>query len=75
MSDAQVPNMADALADLIERIADSMEEPLGVAEAIKSQGGPYETTLLLNHKKKLREAAAAALQTIVTDPMFQQLPS
>lgn len=69
---APVPtNVAEALGELIERIADNMEEPLGVVQALKSQGGPYETSLILTHKKKLREAAAVALQTIIEDPMFR----
>lgn len=64
-------DIADRLATVIERIAEAMEAPLGIAQAIIANGGPYEASLLLNHRKKLREAATIALTIIVEAPEFR----
>lgn len=61
-------NMAEKIANLVERVAQSIEDQLGGLSAIHSVGGPYEHSLAIAYERKLRAAAASAIETIVTDP-------
>jgi hypothetical protein len=60
-----VPDVASALAELITLVAEAIDVPLHGRATIKAAGGPYETSNLLGYEKRLAEAAAAAIATIV----------
>jgi hypothetical protein len=63
--------MASVIEELIESVANAIEERIGVLETIAKVGGPYESSQRITMERKLKEAAVAAIQTIVTHPSFQ----
>lgn len=63
--------MAEILGEVIEDVAQAIEEQLGHMDSLTAQGGPYETSQKLTYQKKLREAAAAALATVVNHPKLR----
>ena len=65
-------SMSEAIAALIEEVAAVIDENLDLTKSIRLQGGPYETSLILTAQKKLAEAAAAVLYTIINHPGLRQ---
>ena len=74
-ADANTNPMVAIIQGVIEDIAQGIENKLGYVGAVKRQGGPYEMSLALTAERKLREAAAAAMEIIVTHPALQGMKS
>ena len=74
-ADANANPMVAIIQGVIEDVAQGIENKLGYVGAVKRQGGPYEMSLTLTAERKLREAAAAAMEIIVTHPALQGMKS
>jgi hypothetical protein len=66
--------MTAIIQAVIEDIAQGIENKLGIIAALEKQGGPYKTSLILRHENKLREAAAAALEIVISHPALRPAP-
>lgn len=64
-------NMVALLEDLVDRVADAIESKMQNELAIHQAGGPYESSLILVYRKRLHEAAVAAVETVVTYEAFR----
>lgn len=67
--------IADLMAELIEEVAEAIEERIGYRNTIKTVGGPYAQSQSLVYERKLREAAVAAITTIVNKAELRQAPT
>ena len=66
---------AELLAEVVSAVAEAIEAQLGIRETIRSVGGPYESSQLIVYERKLAEAAASALATVVNHPRLRPTPS
>jgi hypothetical protein len=64
-------DLAATLGKVIDDIAEAIEQRLGVIPTLQHQGGPYESSLIITYRKKLQEAATAALATVVNHPLLR----
>lgn len=70
-ADAALNPMTATIQAIIEDVAQAMENKLGYVGAVKTQGGPYATSLTLVAERRLRDAAAAAMEVIITHPALR----
>ena len=54
------------IEELVEAIAEDIDQELGLTEAIKKTGSPYAASQLAVMERKLKDAASSILHKIVT---------
>lgn len=72
----QVPNldgnpMVAVIKELIDDVALAIEQRLGSIAAIRQAGGLYVESLVIQQSRKLHEAAAAAIATVINHPKLK----
>ena len=71
ISEPDANPMVTTIQELVESVAQRLEDKLGIIGAIKAAGGPYEASKTLVAERNLREAAASAIETLVMHPAFR----
>lgn len=64
------PDMSAKLGQVISDVAAAIEQEIGLVESVAPKDSPYAESLKLAYKRRLTQAAVAAISVVVSHPLL-----